>query len=133
PTYTKSKAMKTPLDLEVATLATGEANILDASSLLSGTPEIAENVPVEARRHVVVVEPSDRDQISVEAAQRVLRMDKPAPSASDEIDQRLVSATVDNITLDRVSSDPIEGTGAVGVSQEEDAEDATPLRREDLH
>src|SRR5699024_6280447 len=66
PTYTKSKAMKTPLDLEVATLATGAANILDASSLLSGTPEIAENVPVEARRHVVVVEPTDRDQISVE-------------------------------------------------------------------
>ncbi len=132
PTYTKSKAMKTPLDLEVATLATGEANILDASSLLSGTPEIAENVPVEARRHVVVVEPTDRDQISVEAAQRVLRMDKPAPSASDEIDQRLVNATVDNITLDRVSSDPIEGTGSVRVSHEEDAEDATPLPREGL-
>src|SRR5699024_3646232 len=132
PTYTKSKAMKTPLDLEVATLATGAANILDASSLLSGTPEIAENVPVEARRHVVVVEPTDRDQLSVEAAQRGLPTDKPAPSASDEIDQRLVNATVDNITLDRVSSDPIEGTGSVRVSHEEDAEDATPLPREGL-
>lgn len=130
PTYTKSKAMKTPLDLEVATVATGEANILDASSLLSGTPEVAENVPVEARRHVVVVDPTDRDQISVEAAQRVLRMDKPAPSGDAAIDERLVNATVDNITLDRVTSEPIEGTGSIRTSHDDEA--PTPLPREGL-
>lgn len=130
PTYTKSKAMKTPVDLEVATVATGEANILDAASLLSGTPEVAQNVPVEALRHVVVVDPTDRDKISIEAAQRVLRMDKPAPQSGEAIDQRLVNATVDNITLDRVSSEPIEGTGSIRTAHDDEA--PTPLPREGL-
>lgn len=107
PTYTKDKAMKTPLDLEVTTVAVGKGSILDAASLLAGTPKVDTNVSLEAVRHVVTTEPSDKDIISLQAGQRLMRLDKPEPAAGAATDPRLINGSVDRVTLDRVSSEPV--------------------------
>lgn len=109
PTYTKSKAMKTPLDLHVETVATGKGAVLDAASLTEGAPKVAHDVPLKAVRNVTVQDPSDEDVITVQAGQRLLRMDKPAPKseAPTAKDPRLVNATVDKVTLDRITSLPV--------------------------
>ncbi|GAA4822046.1 DUF3068 domain-containing protein [Tomitella cavernea] len=109
PTYTKSKALKTPLDLHVETVATGKGAVLDASSLVAGAPEVAHDVPLKAVRNVTVQDPSNADIITVQAGQRLLRTDKPAPKsdAPTARDPRLINATVDKVTLDRVTSMPI--------------------------
>lgn len=109
PTYTKSKAMKTPLDLHVETVAKGKASVLDAASLTKGAPKVDHSVDIEALRNVTVQDPSNGDVITVQAGQRLLRMDKPEPKseAPSAKDPRLINATVDKVTLDRVSSEPV--------------------------
>lgn len=107
PTYTKGKAMKTPVDLEVTTVATGKASILDSASLLAGTPKIDTNVPVEAVRHVVTTDPTDKDIVTVQAGQRLMRLDKPEPEEGAKSDPRLLTGSIDRVTLDRVSSEPV--------------------------
>src|SRR5699024_1281697 len=109
PTYTKSKALKTPLDLHVETTATGQASILDAQSLQAGHPEVAHGVDIKSVRNVTVQDPSNEDVITVQAGTRLLRLDKPAPDSDEPTaqDKRLVNATLDKVTLDRKSSKPI--------------------------
>src|SRR5690606_16089046 len=55
-------------------------------------------------RRVTAVEPSDADVITLQAAQSLLREDL----ADGGEEEALVNATVDRITLDRVSSEPID-------------------------
>ncbi len=109
PTYTKGKAMKTPLDLHVETVATGKGSVLDAASLVAGTPQVAHDVDLEFIRNVTVQDPSNADVITVQAGQRLLRLDKPAPKgdAPAAKDPRLVNALVDKVTLDRITSMPV--------------------------
>ncbi|WP_024795691.1 DUF3068 domain-containing protein [Tomitella biformata] len=107
PTYSKGKAMKTPVDLEVTTVAVGTASILDSASLLAGTPRIDTNVPIEAVRHVVTADPTNQTIITVQAGQRLLRLDKPEPAEGAKVDPRLLTGSIDRVTLDRISSEPV--------------------------
>ncbi|MFD4295228.1 DUF3068 domain-containing protein [Rhodococcus sp. NPDC058505] len=101
PTYTVGKLKKTPLDLEVTTIAAGNGDVLDAKSLTSGRAVVDTNVPLVAQRYVTVVDPSDADRITVQAGQTLRRTDKQG-------DTGLLTATVDRVTLDRVTSMPIQ-------------------------
>ncbi len=101
PTYTMDKLAKTPLDLEVTTVATGFGDVLDASSLRSGRARVDLHVPLISQRYVTTEEPSDVDRITVQSGQTLSRADKPGESG-------LLTAIVDRETLDRVSSMPVD-------------------------
>lgn len=101
PTYTVGKLKKTPLDLEVTTIAEGNGEVLDSKSLTAGKAVVDTDVPLVAQRYVTVVDPSDADRITVQAGQTLRRTDKQG-------DTGLLTATVDRVTLDRVSSMPIQ-------------------------
>jgi len=47
PTYTVGKLEKTPLDLEVTTVATGTGSVLNSAALLGGKAQVDTNVPIE--------------------------------------------------------------------------------------
>ena len=96
PTYTVGKLEKTPLDLEVTTVATGTGSVLNSAALLGGKAQVDTNVPIVAQRYVTTQDPSDADIITVEAGQTVRRTDKQG-------DTGLLTATLDRVTLDRVS------------------------------
>ncbi|MFC4604128.1 DUF3068 domain-containing protein [Rhodococcus kronopolitis] len=107
PTYTVDKLKKTPLDLEVTTIATGNGDVLDAKALAAGKAVVDTNVPLVAQRYVTVVDPSNADDITVQAGQTVRRTDKKG-------DTGLLTASVDTVTLDRVSSMPVaDGTSTI--------------------
>lgn len=101
PTYTVGKLKKTPLDLEVTTIAEGTGDVLDAKSLAAGKAVVDTDVPLVAQRYVTVVDPSDADRITVQAGQTLRRTDKQG-------DTGLLTAVVDRVTLDRVTSMPIQ-------------------------
>lgn len=65
---------------------------------------IDNDIPMYSQRRVTAVEPSDADVITLQAAQSLLREDL----ADGGEEEALVNATVDRITLDRVSSEPID-------------------------
>lgn len=100
PTYTVGKLAKTPLDLEVTTVAEGTGDILNARALLSGRAQVDTDVPIVAQRFVTVEEPSNADIMTLQAGQTVRRLDMQG-------DTGLVSATVDRVTVDRVSGMPV--------------------------
>ena len=64
---------------------------------------IDNDVPLYSQRRVQAVEPSDGDVITMQAAQSLLRED-----LEGEDVESLINATVDRITLDRVSAMPID-------------------------
>src|SRR5699024_1724869 len=66
-------------------------------------------VPLKAVRNVTVQDPSNEDVITVQAGQRLLREDKPAPKSDVPTarDPQLVNATVDKVTVDRITSLPV--------------------------
>lgn len=73
---------------------------------------IDNDVPMYSQRRVTAVEPSDADVITLQAAQSLLREDLADGGDADA----LVNATIDRVTLDRVSSDPIdEATSTIQV------------------
>ncbi|MGV9747614.1 DUF3068 domain-containing protein [Rhodococcus zopfii] len=100
PTYTVGKLKKTPLDLEVTTVAEGTGDILNSKALLSGKAQVDTNVPIVAQRFVTVEDPSDADIMTLQAGQTVRRLDMQG-------DTGLVSAIVDRLTIDRVTSMPV--------------------------
>ncbi|MGW0025275.1 DUF3068 domain-containing protein [Rhodococcus sp. NPDC003383] len=100
PTYTVGKLKKTPLDLEVTTVAEGTGDILNSRALLSGKAQVDTNVPIVAQRFVTVEDPSNADIMTLQAGQTVRRLDMQG-------DTGLVSATVDRVTVDRVTSMPV--------------------------
>ena len=102
PTYTVGQLKKTPLDLEVTTIAEGKGEVLDSKALAAGKAVVDTGVPIVAQRYVTVVDPSNADEITVQAGQTVRRTDKKG-------DTGLLTASVDTISLDRVSSMPIPG------------------------
>lgn len=63
-------------------------------------------VPTVAQRQVYAVEPGDKDTVTFQASQSVLRQDR-----LDEGDEEgaLVQATKDRVTMDRKTAEPIEG------------------------
>lgn len=119
PAYTVDKLKKTPLDLEVTTVATGNGDVLDSKALLAGKAEVNTNVPIVAQRYVITEQPSDAEVISVQAGQTLIRTDKQGESG-------LLTATVDRVTLDRVSSMPVEPpVGTIQTSSTEPAEEVS--------
>ncbi|MEH6793057.1 MAG: DUF3068 domain-containing protein [Rhodococcus sp. (in: high G+C Gram-positive bacteria)] len=117
PTYTVSALEKTPLDLEVTTVSTGEGSVLERTSLAAGRVVVDQNVPIVSQRFVTVEEPSDADIITVQAGTTLRRTDKQA-------DTGLLSATVDRVTLDRKSSMPVESpVGTIQVAGDMPAEE----------
>ncbi|MFI8565401.1 DUF3068 domain-containing protein [Rhodococcus sp. NPDC078407] len=117
PTYTVSSLEKTPLDLEVTTVSTGEGSVLERTSLAAGRVVVDQNVPIVSQRFVTVEEPSDADIITVQAGTTLRRTDKQA-------DTGLLSATVDRVTLDRKSSMPVENPiGTIQVAGDTPAEE----------
>ena len=60
-------------------------------------------IPMYSQRHVSVVEPSDADELTLQAAQTVMRTDRQGGTGQED----LVSATLDRVTLDRVTAEPV--------------------------
>ncbi|WP_271800453.1 DUF3068 domain-containing protein [Dietzia maris] len=65
---------------------------------------IDNDIPLYSQRRVMAVEPSDADVITLQAAQSLLREDI---AGGDEVES-LINATVDRITLDRVTAQPVD-------------------------
>ena len=65
---------------------------------------IDNDIPMFSQRRVMAVEPSDGDVVTFQAAQTLMREDK--AESGDEA--ALINATVDRITLDRVTAMPID-------------------------
>lgn len=100
PTYTVGKLKKTPLDLEVTTVATGTGDILNSRALLAGNAQVDTGVEIVAQRFVTVEDPANEEIMTLQAGQSVRRLDMQG-------DTGLVSAIVDRLTIDRVTSMPV--------------------------
>ncbi|MFD4441185.1 DUF3068 domain-containing protein [Nocardia sp. NPDC058519] len=119
PTYTVGKVGKTPLDLRVTTIAKSvpgeESLVLDAKSLTSteGAATVKTNVPLVSQRFLTVEEPSDADEMTIQAGQTLLR---------DDLDPKegLLTASVDRVTIDRITGEPIDASpnGSIAVAQD---------------
>ncbi|MCZ4077096.1 DUF3068 domain-containing protein [Rhodococcus sp. H36-A4] len=117
PTYTVSHLEKTPLDLEVTTISTGTGSVLNSASLTAGRAVVDQNVPLVSQRFVTVEDPSGADEITVQAGQTLIRSDKQGESG-------LLTASVDRVTLDRVSSMPVENpVGTIQLQSDKPAEE----------
>jgi hypothetical protein len=117
PTYTVPRLEKTPLDLEVTTVSTGTGSVLDAASLAAGSAVVDEDVPFVSQRFVTVEEPSGADDITLQAGTTLRRTDVQGETG-------LRSATVDRVTLDRVTSMPVENPiGTIQVQADEPADE----------
>lgn len=123
PTYTVGKLAKTPLDLEITTIATnvpGEPSlVLDSKSLTApeGSARIDQNVPLLSQRFVTVEEPSDANEMTVQAGQTLRRTDRQG-------DTGLLTASIDRVTIDRKTGEPVatEPNGSIAVSTNEKGE-----------
>ena len=76
PTYTVGKLEKTPLDLEVTTIAEGSGSVLNSQALLAGKAEVNTNVPLVSQRYVTTEDPADADVVTLQAGQTLRRTDK---------------------------------------------------------
>ena len=88
-------------DVETVT-EDGEAD--DAEVQFPVTCFIDNDIPMFSQRRVTAVEPSDAEVITMQAAQTLMRED--LADGGDE--ESLINATVDRITLDRVTAEPID-------------------------
>lgn len=65
---------------------------------------IDNDIPVYSQRRVQAVEPSGADEITMQAAQSLMREDK---GGSDGV-EGLINATIDRVTVDRVTAMPVD-------------------------
>ncbi|MEV0058412.1 DUF3068 domain-containing protein [Nocardia sp. NPDC050718] len=133
PTYTVDKVAKTPLDLEVTTIAKsvpGEPSmVLDSKSLVSpdGAAKV-DNVPVSSQRFLTVQEPSGADEMTVQAGQTLRRDDRDG-------DAGVLDAKVDRVTIDRFTGEPVSTSpnGSIAVNVDKSgASVADPTNRQGL-
>ncbi|WP_067835937.1 DUF3068 domain-containing protein [Nocardia lijiangensis] len=134
PTYTVDKLAKTPLDLEITTIANSqqgsESLVLDSRSLTApeGAAKVDTNVPLISQRFVTVEEPSDATQMTIQAGQTLRRIDKQG-------DTGLLTAVVDRVTIDRKTGEPVdkEPNGSIAVTANPQGESiADPVHRTGL-
>ena len=117
PTYTVDTLKKIPLDLEVTTVAEGPGDVLNATALIAGKAQVNTNVPIVAQRYVTVEDPSDADKVTLQAGLTLRRIDMQGSTG-------LITATVDRVTLDRVTAMPIDDPiGSLQVSATAPAEE----------
>lgn len=107
PTYGVSQLAKTPLDLEITTIASNKpdatSEVLDAKSLTSGEGpvQIDKNVGLISQRFLTVEDPSGKTNMTIQAGQTLRRKDKTG-------DTGLLSAIIDRVTIDRKTGQPID-------------------------
>lgn len=87
-----------PAEDEMALAADGEEATLPMACFMEN------GVPIYTQRSVSTVEPSDSDVVTLQAAQSVLRED----IDSEDGTEGLISATVDRVTTDRVTAEPVD-------------------------
>ncbi|MBF6237690.1 DUF3068 domain-containing protein [Nocardia otitidiscaviarum] len=120
PTYTVNQLAKTPLDLEITTVATnGPENageVLDAKSLTSpeGAAKVDTNVPLFSQRFLTIEEPVSAEILTIQAGQTLRRTDKQG-------DTGLLTASIDRVTVDRKTGMPVDEVdggpnGAIGAT-----------------
>ncbi|RJO76813.1 DUF3068 domain-containing protein [Nocardia panacis] len=117
PTYTLGKLAKTPLNLEITTIAANqpgeESLVLDAKSLTAsdGSAKVDKDVPLVSQRFLTIEDPSDADEMTVQAGQTLRRIDKQG-------DTGLLTATIDRVTISRKSGEPVDKdpNGAIAVN-----------------
>ncbi|AYF75988.1 DUF3068 domain-containing protein [Nocardia yunnanensis] len=127
PTYTVSRLAKTPLDLEITTVATNPQNgapseVLDAKSLTAptGAAKVDQNVPLVSQRFLTVENPSNASEMTIQAGQTLRRTDKQG-------DTGLLTATIDRVTVDRKTGQPVDSVdggpnGAIAVTVDKKGE-----------
>ncbi|WP_433728845.1 DUF3068 domain-containing protein [Nocardia sp. CA-129566] len=134
PTYTVSRLAKTPLDLEITTIATNQPGedslVLDSKSLTApeGSAKVDTNVPLVSQRFLTVEDPSDATEMTVQAGQTLRRIDKQG-------DTGLLTATIDRVTIDRKSGEPVakEPNGSIAVTVNKDLQSiADPVQHTGL-
>ncbi|WP_280420773.1 DUF3068 domain-containing protein [Nocardia carnea] len=134
PTYTVDKMAKTPLDLEITTVAVNqpdqESLVLDSSSLTEEgrSAEVNENVPLVSQRFLTVEDPSDADQMTVQAGNTLRRIDKRG-------DTGVLTAYVDRVTIDRKTGEPVstDPNGSIAMTTNNKGESiAEPVHRTGL-
>lgn len=117
PTYGVSQLGKTPLDLEITTIAKNKqgapSEVLDASSLAEGDgpPKVDKDVNLLSQRFLTVEEPSDKTNMTVQAGVTLRNTDKSG-------DTGLLSATIDRVTINRKTGEPIDDdpNGSIAVT-----------------
>lgn len=123
PTYTKSHALKTPLNLEVTIVSDGKGSVLDVASLAAGAAHVDKDVPLTVQRFVTVEDPSNADIMTVQSGQTLRRTDKSGDAA-------VVNALVDRVTVDRKTSMPTNDP--VGTIQTQPGRPGIPVERQGL-
>lgn len=122
PTYTVGKLAKTPLDLEVTTVAVGEgADVLVAASLTSptGAAVVDHDVPLVSQRFLTVEDPSDASKMTIQAGQTLRRTDKQG-------DTGLMTAVIDRVTIDRNTGMPVDDPiGSIQVESDKPAQEVS--------
>ncbi|MFD3428512.1 DUF3068 domain-containing protein [Nocardia fluminea] len=129
PTYTVSKVAKTPLDLEITTIAENqkgeESLVLDSKSLTSGegAAVVNKDVPLVSQRFVTVEEPSDADDMTLQAGQTLRRTDVQG-------DTGLLTAAIDRVTISRTTGMPVdtEPNGSIAVTVNKDGSVMEPVQ-----
>ncbi|MFF2085500.1 DUF3068 domain-containing protein [Nocardia sp. NPDC058176] len=129
PTYTVSKVAKTPLDLEITTIAVNQPGedslVLDSRSLTTGDGPAVVNtdVPLVSQRFVTVEEPSDADEMTLQAGQTLRRTDVQG-------DTGLLTATIDRVTISRTTGMPVEAdpNGSIAVTVDREGSVMEPVQ-----
>lgn len=129
PTYTVSKVAKTPLDLEITTIAENQPGedslVLDSKSLTSGdgAAVVNKDVPLVSQRFVTVEEPSDADEMTLQAGQTLRRTDVQG-------DTGLLTAAIDRVTISRTTGMPVETdpNGSIAVTVNKDGSVMEPVQ-----
>ncbi|MCC3318038.1 DUF3068 domain-containing protein [Nocardia africana] len=107
PTYGVSQLAKTPLDLEITTIASNKpdapSEVLDSKTLLTGEgPAVVDkNVGLISQRFLTVEDPSGKTNMTIQAGQTLRRKDKTG-------DTGLLSAIIDRVTINRKTGQPID-------------------------
>ncbi|MFB7876903.1 DUF3068 domain-containing protein [Nocardia sp. NPDC056064] len=133
PTYTVSKVAKTPLDLEITTIAENqpgeESLVLDSKSLTTGDGPAVVNkdVPLVSQRFVTVEEPSDADEMTLQAGQTLRRTDVQG-------DTGLLSAMIDRVTISRTTGEPVDTdpNGSIAVTVDKNGSVMDPVQHTGL-
>lgn len=117
--YMAPQLVKTPLDVDSATVATGTATLLDTEALIQGVSKVDRDVPIRVLQQVTVEEPSDSNKITMQSAVLLQRDDRPGERGT-------VNATVDRFTADRRTAMPMDDPiGSIQKYNDQPADEVT--------
>lgn len=134
PTYTLSQLAKTPLDLEITTIAPSDPNapskVLDIKSLTSGTgaAKVNSNVRLISQRYLTVEDPSDKNQMTLQMGQTLRNIDAQG-------DTGLLTAVIDRVTINRKTGMPVDDdpNGSIAVNADSNGNSiADPVQHDGL-